>query len=129
MASLAVVHAAWHWWSAGQQEGAAAGQSELAPQAAHWPRLVTQIGMGCAQSEFAWHCTHPSVGSHFWVPRHWLVPFTPQSALPGRSPLLLAPLHAISAAIAAAATKLQDVPVLLMVPGRQLFHVSRGHMY
>jgi hypothetical protein len=58
-----------------------------------------------------------------------LVPLTPQSALPSPSPFPLAPLHAIRAAMTAAATKPQDVLALLMVCGRQLFHVSQDHMY
>ena len=118
VAMLAVVQAAWHWWSAGQHDGADAGQSVFAPQAAHCPRLVTQIGVGCAQSRFSSHSTHPSVGSHFWLARHWSVPLTPQSALPGPSPLLLAPLHAISAATATAAKKPQGALALLMVLDR-----------
>jgi hypothetical protein len=58
-----------------------------------------------------------------------MVPVTPQSALPGPRPLLLAPLHAINAATAAAATKPQEVLALLMVLDSRLFHVSRGPMY
>ena len=87
------------------------------------------MGVGCEQSELASHSTHPSVGSHFWLPRHWLVPLTPQSALPAGRPLPLAPLHAINAATAAAATNPQDVFALLMVFVGQLFHVSRSRMY
>jgi hypothetical protein len=96
---------------------------------AHCPRLVTQIGVPCEQSEFSSHSTQPSVGSHFRLPGHWLLPLTPQSALPPPSPLLLAPLHAIIAATAAAAMKPHDVLALLMIFDRQLFHVLRGRMY
>jgi hypothetical protein len=39
-------HDAWHWWSPGQHEGDAAGQSELDPHAAHRPLPVMQMGVG-----------------------------------------------------------------------------------
>jgi hypothetical protein len=71
--------------------------------------------VGCAQAEFVSHWTHPSVGLHVWLPRHWSFPLTPQSALPGASPLPLAPLQAMSTATTAVASKPQDVFALLMV--------------
>jgi hypothetical protein len=39
-------HAVWHWWSPGQHDGEAAGQSAFVAQAPHCPVLVTQIGEG-----------------------------------------------------------------------------------
>jgi hypothetical protein len=89
-----------------------------------------QMGLGCAQSELCSHWTQPRVALHFWVlRRHWLVPLTPQSALPGPSPLPLAPLHAINAATATAAKQPQGAFVLLMVSVPGLFHVLWRRMY
>jgi hypothetical protein len=62
---------------------------------------VMQMGLGCVQSALERHCTHPSAGSHFRLPPHWSVPFTPQMALPALTPLPLEPPHEIATAATA----------------------------
>jgi hypothetical protein len=101
-------HEAWHWWSPGQHDGAASRQSELVPHAAHLPVATTQMGSGCAQLSLDRHATHPSVGLHCWPPGHWLLPLTPQSALPAPRDEPLLPLQAMNAARTTSAIKPQD---------------------
>jgi hypothetical protein len=62
------VHAAWHWWSPGQHEGCAAGQSEFDRHAPHRPIATTQSGVGCEQPPLLVQSTQPSVGLHCWPP-------------------------------------------------------------
>jgi hypothetical protein len=90
----------------------------LLPQAAHCPVAVTQIGVGCAHADEVEHWTHPRIGSHVSLPRHWMVPFTPQMALPGAGPLPpFLPLHAMIAvqrhSVAAVRAPTQDLAAII----------------
>jgi hypothetical protein len=85
------VQAAWHWWSPGQQEGVAAGQSASSSHSAHCPRAATQKGAAAGQLALLRHSTHPRLALHCRPVSHWMVPFTPQRALPGGSPDELPP--------------------------------------
>jgi hypothetical protein len=87
------------------------------------------MGVGCEQSELAFAVHAPQRQVALLVAATLVGALTPQSALPAGRPLPLAPLHAINAATAAAATNPQDVLALLMVLVGQLFHVSQGRMY
>jgi hypothetical protein len=78
-----VVHAAWHVWSPGQQDGIAAPQSLFFRHAAHCPTPGTQKGADAPQFPLLVQSTQPSVVSHSWPMRHWLLPLMPHSALPG----------------------------------------------
>jgi len=100
---------AWHACVPGQQARAEAGQSALVAQAAQTPVPATHTGVDPAQSVSRTQSTQPSAASHFWLPRHCTVPFTPQSAVPLPNPLLLAPPQAMTAATSAAAKKTQDL--------------------
>ncbi len=100
------VHAAWHWWSA-QHAGAAAPQSAFDAHARQRPLM--QRGSLAGQFESPVHSTHPSVGSQIGCcPPHWLVPFTPQTALPPPGPPVFTPLeppHAMMTPMTEAKTK------------------------
>jgi hypothetical protein len=95
------VQAAWHVWSPGQHDGIAAGQSVFDAQAPHCPLPAKQNGVGIEQSVLVVQSTQPSAGLHCLPMRHWLVPLTPQSALPGPGPEpetdVLLPPHAMRA--------------------------------
>jgi hypothetical protein len=85
--SMFVMHAAWQLLSPGQHEGLAAGQSLFFAHSPHAPVPGRHTGAACGQFASEVHSTQPSTGSHWRPARHSLVPFTPQSALPGPGPL------------------------------------------
>jgi hypothetical protein len=62
--SLFCVHAAWHWSSPGQHEGAAAPQSLFEAHATHCPLFTSQMGVGWSQSLLTVQSTQPSVTLH-----------------------------------------------------------------
>jgi hypothetical protein len=112
--SMFVMHAGWHVWSLGQHDGIAAPQSLFFRHAAHCPRPGTQKGADAPQFALLVQSTQPSVASHCWPMRHWLVPLMPHSALPGPGPLELAlpplPPQATTAPKTTAATVLPIRP-------------------
>jgi hypothetical protein len=89
------VQAVWHWWSPGQHEGVAAGQSV---SRWHWPHCpsATQTGAEAGQLALLRQSTHPRVALHCWLVSHCTVPFTPHSALPAGRPDELLPPQATS---------------------------------
>jgi hypothetical protein len=73
-------------WSEGKHAGAATPQSVLVRHAPHLPVPAMQNGADAGHCPSAVHSTQPSVASHWRPDPHWLVPFTPHTALPPPGP-------------------------------------------
>jgi len=79
-----LAHAGWQSWSDDQHAGVVPLQSAFDAHVTHAP--CRQCDAAAGQFASAVHSTQPSVGLHCSFMSHWLVPLTPQTALPPPGP-------------------------------------------